>query len=283
MKLTRIFHRRRNQNGKKASQEKTSDSQSKTSRLLKRLGTRLTNKDSTTDVLGSSSFHLDDDVPRHHSDHHSIYQVIELNNSSSSFQEQFEAIHPTKKPRALVLTNFVESATRHDIYALRDVLSNEKLHWKKVQLVDRAPSSDCRRWRYKKDNICHHIKDICASRDIGFEFEASMELVVEEMPSFKKVVDMISQVEKDNEITQLTLRGNLDDVQAEQVFQLLTSLFSKDDRSWVKVRINVSFGGHDVLQYQQWKQTMEEYAALFAQMKWQYSIPIDMSRPYQHQ
>ena len=94
---------------------------------------------------------------------------------------------------------------------------------------------------------------------------------------------MIQKIEKDNEITQLTLKGGLDDQQVEKVFRQLTNLFSMDDRTWTKIQREISFAGNDAPEYLRWKETMEEYTALYSQMKMQYSVPVEMVRPHQQQ
>lgn len=269
IKLVHLFGRRRN--GKKSSKRDST-------KRPKRLGSRLTHKDSTTGLYPSSCYSLEEANSRH-----GICKVIELSNNVSSFQEQFKAIRPSKKDRALVLLNFVETATRHDIYALRDLLGNEKIHWKRVQLVDNAPSAGHPRWRYKKDNVCHHIKNLCEAREIDLTFEASIDLVVEELPSFEKLIDVIDQVEKDYEITQLTLRGSLDARQTEIVFQKMTSLVSNEHRRWDRVRLDLSWQGRDPREYVQWRKTMGDYGFLYATMKTHYGIPIEMEYLYHHQ
>lgn len=219
----------------------------------------------------------------HHHDRkvrHSVYEVIELDNRSRSFQEQFKKIRPTAEPRALVLVDFVDTSSQHDVYSLRDLLYNGGYQWKKVHLVDSAPKNSCRRWRYKKDNVCHHIKDICVAREIALVFEASTGLLIDGMSSVEPVVDILKQLEQDEEIIQLALKGSLNDQETALIFQALTSLLTREDRTWDRVRIEIVFGGGNPRQYLLWKQLMDEYATLYAQMQVEYNIAIEVIRPY---
>jgi len=219
-----------------------------------------------------------------------VVQNVEIAHSFADEFEQLVETYENKKNQsiALTLTNFIEQATRHEIYALRDLLANEHLTIEHLTLVDATTGADMRRWRYKKDNISHHIRNLCANRKIALSFQEDVCVDIDHMtptnargpPSNKTqaVLNALSEIEKDNELTNLEITGHLETSQAaEQVFKGLLSLIGARDRNWESIKIVTALEhspSTTPMEFQHWMQSLQFYRQIFAQLSSEYGIPI---------
>lgn len=175
----------------------------------------------------------------------------------------------------LTLTNFIERSTRHDIYALRDLLLQDDRNWESVCLKDVCYASSFRRWAYKKDNIHHHIQKLCLNRNILLNFEAEMEINVDDVSS-STALALLAEVKKHPELRSLTIVGHLNNEQEEILLKDVASLVRLQDRDWNALNVYTGFasGGED--DYEQWRQTMVRYMDVFSQLYTKYNAPIDI-------
>jgi hypothetical protein len=192
-----------------------------------------------------------------------------------NFESEIQEAINNPKQVTLSLTNFIERSTRHDVYALRDLLLRGDRKWESVSFNDVCYATSFRRWAYKKENIHHHIQKLCVGKAIPIDFHAQMEINVDDMSS-TAALSLLAEVKKHPEVRGLTIVGHLNHEQEESLLKNVTSLVRLQDRDWDALNVYTGFSGGDEKDYEQWRQTILHYMEVFSELYTKYNAPIDI-------
>lgn len=176
----------------------------------------------------------------------------------------------------LALSGFLKRGTRHDIYQLRDWLSQHHCPIKTIRINDQVAATNFRRFAYKKENLNHHIQALCRTKSIALEYQIQLHISVNDL-SVDACLSLLEEVKKHPEVKTLHLEGHLTPRRQERVLTKLTSLLRRNDRDWTSVQVITGFHADAEDQpYDTWRTTMEHYMDVFSQLYTQYNIPIDI-------
>lgn len=223
--------------------------------------------------------------------------------SSETFLAPASPLSPFEQPieackrhsvSTLRLNNFVSDSTRQDLKALRklifkatseDVNSNSNsssnansnaLKLETIAFFDQVEGTQYRRWWYKKENLYHHLEKLSKAAEITLEFHACVEIPADSM-SPKSVVDLLKILKADRDVTSIKLSGHLDADSQARCLKSIKNMLKTQDRDWENVQV---YTGHNNegcdCDYQAWRQVMEKYMALFAELYEMHHIPIDL-------
>ena len=213
----------------------------------------------------------------------SAFQPV-LNFSAELDQAAATASSSTSKDDvALELHQFIERATRHDIYKLRDLIvqygtQGDAWKGKTLRIHDTAYATNFRRFAYKKDNLNHHIQALCLKANMRLDYRIALVLDVDDTPTHT-VVDLLQEIKKHPEIRHLTVCGHLNQEQERLVLTAVKSLVQLQDRDWDAIHIYTAYCSSNSTcpeDYEAWVSLMQHYMGVFSQLYEQYQIPIDI-------
>jgi hypothetical protein len=187
------------------------------------------------------------------------------------FASQLENARQNTSQTSLLLKDFVQHSTRHELYALRNLLALQDRTWEAVTIQETVPVAQIRCWSYKKENAEHHLRKLCQCFQIPLEFEIHLEV----LPSHDatQVLPLLHQARKDRDIASLALQGYFTLEQTQDILQTLTSLFHLED-TWKQIHIALALANQD--QTTAWRETMMAAMQTFSQLYIQMGIPVDI-------
>jgi hypothetical protein len=197
------------------------------------------------------------------------------------FTEPLAAARANPTQTSLELHDFVQHATRHEIYALRDLLALKDRTWDRVILKDTCAASNYRRWLYKKENIEHHVVKLCKLYAIPLEFSTHLHMTPSTSASVsaETILFILQQAKTDRSVTQITLTGLrfcASDTKA--ILKSIASLLHLHDRDWKSVTLVLGHAAKSSNSEDQakWRSIMMESMESFSTLYMQTGIPIDI-------
>jgi hypothetical protein len=147
-------------------------------------------------------------------DDDSLFQSIRdyppLDPATHKFATQLLQAQADPTQTTLILENFITDASRHEIYALRDLLSQHDRQWELIQLNDTLHATHShyrhRQFLYKKENIEHHLQMICFHHKIPLFFHvhcSTLELDLSD--DEEELMDYLHYASKDSHVNSFTL------------------------------------------------------------------------------